>query len=463
MIPFVGPSYSLTTYKASAQRSVNLHLVPLETASKAQFIMEAVPGLSLFVNLGAEIRGAIEAAERCFVVAGATLYEVSSSGVATNRGTLVTSSGPVAMEWGTTQLVIVDGSRGYVLTLATNVFQQITSSAFYGSNTVSYLNGYFGFVRPDTQQFYVSAIDDATDLDALDFVSAERSPDDLVGVIDDHNQILLFGRLTIEPWDPYPQSGFPYQRNNGASIEVGCMAADSIRQVDNAVMFLGRDKNGQGMVYKLANVQQPIRISTQAVEEKLAESTDLSQAIAWTWQRNGLTFYCLNAPGVSSTWCYEIRSGTWFEWCDLDEFGQFKAFRVNHCVFAHGKHLVGGDDGKLYYLDPTVNTFDGDERVCERTSPHSATPSLDRVSFSKFVLDATTGEAPQGVSPVVTLAWSNDGGATYGNPVQRSLGEVGNRFPRVSWRLLGSARNRVWKLRFSDNAPFQIISAQVEA
>jgi hypothetical protein len=337
-----------------------MHLVGMETPSKAPFILDAVPGLAQFCDMGAAIRGSIDANGRCFVVAGSTLYEVSSAGVKTARGTLLTTTGAVWMRWGLTQLVIVDGQNGYTLTLGSNVFAQITSDAFYGSSTVSYLNGYFGFVRPDTQQFYVTAIDDASTLDALDFVSAERVPDGLVGAIDDHGQIIMFGSLSIEIWDGYSSSTFPYQRNNGASIEVGCMAAHSIRQADNGVFFIGRDKNGAGMVYRLASVTQPIRVSTVAVEEALAASTDLSQAVAWVYQERGLTFYCLNAPGVDSTWCYEISTGQWHERADIDGLGEFEAWRVDHCVFAHGKHLAGGSDGILYEMSREYQDFAGD-------------------------------------------------------------------------------------------------------
>ena len=132
MLPFVGPSYALSTRKASAQRAVNLFLVGMETVSKAPFILQSVPGEVLFCALGAPIRGFIETGSRGFVVAGSTLYELSAAGVATSRGTLATSSGPVDMAWGVTQLVIVDGLHGYVLNLASNSFGQITDPDWIG-------------------------------------------------------------------------------------------------------------------------------------------------------------------------------------------------------------------------------------------------------------------------------------------------------------------------------------------
>jgi hypothetical protein len=87
------------------------------------------------------------------------------------------------------------------------------------------------------------------------------------------------------------------------------------------------------------------------------------------------------------------------------------------------------------------------------------TPLRDRKFYSEFALDCTTGEAEQGDDPIVELSWSDDGGATYGNPVQRSTGQTGEYLARVVWHRLGTGRDRVWRVDFSDDAPFAIIDA----
>src|SRR5205807_1310855 len=58
-LPFVGPSYSLALKKADIQRSINLHLVGLESPGKAPFILNSVPGYSVFANPGVAIRGCL--------------------------------------------------------------------------------------------------------------------------------------------------------------------------------------------------------------------------------------------------------------------------------------------------------------------------------------------------------------------------------------------------------------------
>ncbi len=460
--PFVGVSYALALRKADIQRAVNLYLVGLEMPGKAPFIMDSVPGRILRIALGAEIRGAVSALGRAFVVAGNTLYEIFSNWTYTARGTLQTSTGPVAMEYGLFQVVMVDGNHGYVLTMATNALAQITSAGFYGSSSLGFIANCFTFIRPDSQQFELSAINDATSVDALDFASAEVSPDNLVGHIIDHEEAWLFGELTTEVWGLTGAADFPLSKRGGATMEVGLMAAQSLCKIDNSVFWIGRDKNGAGMVYR-AQVYQPVRITTQAVEQALQASTDLSQARAFCYQQGGLTFYAINAPGLASTWVYEVSTGAWHERCSLDSSGQLVADTPVVALFAFDKHLVGDADGNILELDKDTYTLNGEPLVRMRISPHEAIPGRVRQFFSAFFLDCTTGEAPQGVDPHVELSYSNDSGATWSSPVLRSIGQVGRRVARVLWTRLGMSRDRVWKLVFSGNAPFAIYDAGADS
>lgn len=453
---FVGPSYVLDGRKASAQRSVNLYLSALEAGGKASFIMEQVPGLITRLSIGGACRGAIEAAGRCFAVFGSGLFEIYSDWTRELRGTLSTSTGALSMDYGLFQLVIVDGDHGYTLGLSSNTFAQIADADFPGADTVRFISNYFVLTRArDGQQFNWTAINDASDIDALEFASSEYLPDDLVTHCVLNNELWLFDEKSTSV---YFLSGAEnvFQRNNGATMEVGVLSARSAVKTDSSLMFLGRDMNGGGMVYRTEGYRM-VRVSTQAIEEALAASTDMTKAVAYTYQMNGRTFYCLNAPGLSSTWCYEISTGTWHERCDMDEFGQFKAGRVTHHAYAFGKHLGFGSDGAVYEMSPGHFMNGSDELVCERTSPSQAVPTLDRQTFSEFILDVTTGQAESG-SPSVELSWSNNGGLTFGDPVLQSLGAIGQYFARLVWRRLGIARDRVWRLRFSGNARFSIIN-----
>lgn len=461
MVPFVGPSYQLSVRDADVQRAVNLFPSILESGTgKAPAILQEVPGLTLFCNAGSEIRGMKTVAGRCFFVAGSTLYEVSSSGVLTSRGALSSSTGRVDMAHGLFQLVIVDGSYGYVLKLESNAFSRITADGFYGSPRVAFLDGYFAFIRPQTQQFYISAIDDATSLDALDFASAERSPDDLVAILADHGELWLMGERSVEIWVNTGGSDFPFQRNSGAILEVGCAAAHSAQKLDSTVIWVGNDDAGAGTVW-MANGYKPARISTQAVEEALQRSTNLSGASAYTYQEDGHNFYCLNVPGLDTTWVFDIFTGQWHERAELVN-GDYQQHRANAHAYAFNKHLVGASSGKVYFLDKTRGDNDGDVKVRDRVSPHNASPSLEVLAFNQFELDCEVGRGKSdGTAPTLLMRYSNDGGHTWSAWRSSSLGAVGQRRQRVLFRRLGRARDRVWQVRVTDNVLCSILNAKV--
>lgn len=461
---FVGPSYPLATGKADRQRSVNLFLQRIETDGKAKFILQSVPGLATFAaSLGEPIRGTIEVGTRAFAIAGAVVYELHADGTTDVLGSISTTSGPVSMAYGLFQLVIADGGA-YAFSLATNTFQTVTDEDFPGADTVDFYDNYFVFTRDrDGQQLFISAINDATDFDALDFASAESSPDDIVGHITVQSGVLVFGTLTTELFINTGAADFPLERSRGSGFRVGLVARGSLQRFDNGAAWLGRDETGDGIVYRISG-GQPQRISQRAVEEALRESTDLAGCTSYAYQDQGFTFYVLKAPGLKSVWVYEVSANEWHERCDIDSLGEFIADRANCHMFAFGKHIVGGSDGVLYRMDPEVYAKGADPLVRERVSPHLAAVAMERQFINEFILDTETGRAQLGVDPYVELSWADygNGPAGFGNPVLRSLGKTGEQFARLVWRRLGMSRDRVWKLRFGGNAPFSIINVEVK-
>jgi hypothetical protein len=61
--------------------------------------------------------------------------------------------------------------------------------------------------------------------------------------------------------------------------------------------------------------------------------------------------------------------------------------------------------------------------------------------------------------PQVILRWSNDGAKTFSDGIAQDCGQGGATLTRVIWRQLGSARDRVFEIEYSDPAPLRIIDA----
>lgn len=448
----VGPSYHLQDTKAGIQSAINCYPQKVDLD---MWMMQSIPGEVQIADLTHAIRGSRNVGGRWFVVAGSLLYEVTASGAATPRGTLGTSSGFVGMSHNKTQLALVDGPNLYVFTLATNTLTGVSSSGWRGSDDVHELDGYFIFVDPDTDQFYISAIDDGTNLDALDFSSADSSPDNIVTHRVSHRQLWLFGELSTEIWIDSGEALFPFTRYNSYTVDVGCIGKRAAINSADTLFWIGQTPRGSGIVY-MASGNQPQRVSTMAVEQALNGSTDLSQASMWTYQIEGHEFIGINAPGLDTTWVYDAALQQWHERGEW--FAGWYPLRSRLVTAYAGEHFAGDEYGKLVRLDSTVNLLSDRTLVRERTWPHMKQGSLEPINFKGVELAMSTGNGGN-----VTLEISNDGGKTFGPKLMRSLGAIGRWMQRVRWLGLGSSYNRVFRIRCSDAVPFAIHSAAVDA
>lgn len=86
--------------------------------------------------------------------------------------------------------------------------------------------------------------------------------------------------------------------------------------------------------------------------------------------------------------------------------------------------------------------------------------TLNLVNFGGGIGDLVA--IPQGIvgrGPIMTLKWSNDGGHTWSDGIDRDCGQAGEYTKRVIWRRLGQARDRVYEISMEDAADWKIIDA----
>lgn len=464
---FIGPSYTLQSVNVDCQRCVNLYpeMNELGTGKGREVAsLVATPGLKTLLTLPtAPIRGVFTASSgTLYAVGGNKLYRVSASWEATELGTLNSSAGPVSLADNGIHVVVVDGPCGYVWTIATEVYAQITDPDFLGADQVTFQDGYFIFNKPNSQQFYISDLNAVT-FDALDISSAEGSPDNLVGLISDHQSLYLFGEQSTEVFYNSGNVDFPFARTQGALIEVGCSAAFSIAKMQGAIYWLGKDDGGRGIVYR-AQGYQPSRVSTHAIEKVISGLGDVSAARAWTYQHQGHAFYCLNIPGASTTLVFDSSTNLWHERSHLS-LGDHQRHLAECYAFAYETNVVGDySSGKLYKLDSNSATDDGENVLRERAAPHLAR-DLQRFFHSYFQLDMETGVgidgSGQGSNPKAVLQWSDDGGHSWSGEHWADIGKMGASSTRVIWRRLGQARDRVYRVRISDPVKVTIIGADI--
>lgn len=467
--PILGSTYVTRSINAANARMVNLFPEIVPEGGKEPAFLNRAPGLKLKVAVGSgPIRGLWSYGNNMYVVSGNTLYKVTSDYIVTNLGTVSGTSEPVSMADNGNQLFVACNGPSYIYNLQTNVFQQISDSDFPGAVTVSYIDSYFAFNEPNSQKIWVTSLLDGTSIDPLDFASAEGSPDGVVGIIADHRELWVFGTNSIEVWYNTGNPDFPFSRIQGAFNELGCVAAYSIAKMDNGLFWLGQDARGQGIVYR-ANGYTGQRISTHAVEWQIQQYNNLSDAIGYTYQQDGHSFYVLIFPTANTTWVYDVTTQSWHERAGFIN-GEFTRHRSNCQVFFNNEVLVGDyQNANIYSFD--LDNFSDNDNVQKWLRSWRALPTgqnnLKRTAQHSLQIDLETGvglNLGQGSDPQVMLRWSDDGGHTWSNEHWVSIGKIGEFYRRAIWRRLGMTmklRDRVYELSGTDPVKIAIIGAEL--
>jgi hypothetical protein len=466
--PILGSAYVARSVNAADNRMINLFPEIIPEGGKEPGFLNRAPGLRTVITVGTgPIRGLWTFKNVLYVVSGTQLYKVDANYTVTLLGT-VTGTGPVSMSDNGTQLFVAANGPGFIYNANTNVFQQITDPDYPGAVTVSYIDGYFIFNEPNTQKFWVTSIFDGTNIDALDFSSAEGAPDELVGLIADHREVWLFGTDSVEVWYNSADPDFPFARIQGAFNELGCAAPYSIAKMDNGLFWLGEDARGQGIVYR-ANGYTGQRISTHAVEWQIQQYGNISDAIGYTYQQDGHSFYVLIFPSAGKTWVYDVATQAWHERAGFDN-GNFVRHRSNCQVFFDSQVMVGDyENGKIYAFDLNVYADDEQPQKWLRSwrALQTGQNNLKRTVHHSLQLDIESGVGlvtGQGSDPEVMLRWSDDGGHTWSNEHWVKIGKIGEYGRRAIWRRLGMTqeiRDRVYEVSGTDPTKIAIMGAEL--
>jgi hypothetical protein len=470
--PILGASYVARSINAADNRMVNLFPEMTPDNGQTAAYLNRAPGLEYLQSVGTGPIRALWAHQTngsdFYVVSGNEVYKMSTmTGDPVLLGT-VSGTGPVSIADNGTQIFFACNPDSYIYNEVTNVFAQITDPDFPGAVTVGYLDGYFVFNEPDAQRVWVTSLLDGLSVDPLDFASAEGSPDGLVGLIVDHREAWLFGTDSVEVWYDAGLPDFPLTRIQGAFNEIGCVAAFSIAKLDNGLFWLGTDARGQGIVYR-ANGYTGQRISTHAIEYAIAQYSDISDAIAYTYQQEGHAFYVLTFPTGNATWVYDVATQAWHEragWLN----GEFTRHRSNcQCNFL-GNTIVGDfENGNIYKMSLNVYADNGDIQKWLRSwrALPTGQNNLKRTAHHSLQLNCESGVGlndGQGSDPQAMLRWSDDGGHTWSNEHWSSMGKIGAYYQRVFWRRLGMTlklRDRVYEVSGTDPVKIAIMGAEL--
>lgn len=394
-IGLVGGSYTSQSPNADDQMTMNFYSESIESqGGKAASALYPTPGTIVFCTLpDTPVRGQIFTAGRSFAVGGATFCE-TTGGVVTNYGVVSNDSKTVSMAAGITQILIASAGVCYVFNLTTNVLTPIPPATLTNILKVGYSDGYFVALPIASETLQASALLDATTWPGASVSTANVFVDTFLSMLIDHREIWLFGSARSQVYYDSGNTPFPFDVVPGGMIEQGIVAGNSPVRLDNSVFWLGGDERGSGIAWR-AQGYTPTRVSNHAVEFAWQGYSTISDAIGYSYQDQGHSFWVLYFPTANHTWVYDVATGQWHErglW--LDESGIFTAHRSQNHIFANGQHLVGDwGSGNIYQMSINFLTDFGTEIRRVRRCPIVSIEN-EWVRHDRLQIDLETGLGP---------------------------------------------------------------------
>ena len=321
-------------------------------------------------------------------------------------------------------------------------------------SSIDAIAGRFVATRSATQQFYWSDVNSTT-FDALSFASAESESDQLVCVKAIGSELWLFGRSSIEVWQPAANPDLPFQPIVGRTFAYGCINRATVAKLENTLFWVGRQER-----IVLQTAPNPQRISDPAIEALLrgADETELNGFIAS--DEDGHLYYVLNM-GAKGSWAYDATTKRWARWktnSRVDFEGRYAS------SFGDGRFIVGDVSGNVNFLSADA-VDDNGEVIDKRFSGWIDIVKTTRCT--NVILDCTVGgNTSQLAQAYISMRWSDNRGKTWNVWRDQPLGYQGDYDLLMNWNTIEcqlghmSRPGRLFEWRTSEKQKFMVRTAK---
>jgi len=473
-LPIANGLYKSDSLPLSHQTCINAYpFISQVSGTLSQESLFGTPGIWQAVSTGDIFdanRGAIVKGGILYIVNGNNLYNVirsfDSDGnevFTANELGEVEGGDRVSLAHNGTQLMILNpGGKGYIYNEDdATPFQEITDLDFPANGNpqlVLFIDGYFACIT-DTKKWIVSALNDGTSWNALDFGSAESSPDEIISMVVHNNQVFILGTETTEGFQNVGGFGFPFERNN-VFLDKGCSAPFAAISAYGTFFMLGAGENESPSIYAFqGNNYTPI--STNAIDQQIQKYTDveISEVFSWQYSEGGANFVGWTFP--DTTFVFDITTKRWHERKSFID-GVVSRWRVNSIVTAYGR-LFCGDyvDGRVGVID--IARYDEyDNNILREWTTQPFAAEGDPISLAAIELTMEAGTGNDDVNdPSVALEISKDA-RIFNYPRIRSIGKKGEYERRTIWRKNGRFP-RFAVMRFSHSDKSKFVAIKLEA
>ena len=266
-------------------------------------------------------------------------------------------------------------------------------------------------------------------------------------IVTEKSSAWMMGSETIEKWQTFASDPILLIRfQQGASIERGVIAANSVAELDDYIAWLADD----GTVRMLVGTQLT-KISDLDIELRIRGNgtntfpgfTVISDAIGWWVDGPIHKIYYLSFPTAGYTWGFDLTTGQSHTRATEGE----DIWQATQSVLFDGKILVGSTHGDVFELDAGNRTEDDEIMRTSLTTPSMIWPQ--NVTIPLIELDMEVGILDDiELDPKLMVSYTKDG-KNFINWGTISLGTIGSSRTRVAMRRFGQVvRNKNFALRF---------------
>lgn len=398
-----------------------------------------------------------------YLVAYNEFQSVTGNGVVLATGIVNTTAGLCSLAFNATQVVVADGSAGYLFLPASNTFSTIAPSFPNGAKTVTFVSSFFVAEQPGTQQFFVSNANDGSTWDSLAFASASSYSDNLLAVDNLSGNLLLFSEQHMEFWQNVGSIPQPFAPILSAANEFGIAAIFSRAHVDQSIVFLAQTREGQAQFVQVTGFNAKV-ISNPDLDYIVNGFATIADAVALSYEADEHKMYQCTFPSANRTFLFDTSTQLWSE-AQTGASIVPARHRGNLSAYFGGITLISDYTlNQLYTLSPTQYTDNGETIPREIITRHVLS-NFNRFRISLVYLDMETGvglQSGQGVNPQIMLEYSKDNGRTWASQRWASSGKVGEYLSRVIWRRFGSTRDATFRIRMTDPVKFVITEGAIK-
>lgn len=312
--------------ESGAARLINCYAEDIGPEGKIQLPIYACDGFNSFATLpgvaAGVTRGMLNLDDTTlYVVTGTRLQRVDTAGAVTHMQELATSGYAYFARNRKTpnaQVALVT-SDGLFRVIENNsvstpsVPADIPSELF---NSCCAIDGYI-VITLSNGEFQITAIDEATSLDALEFATAQSNPDGLTRAVVRGGELVLAGPRSIEFWNNTGAADFPFERVQ--AVRIGLYAPASMVPVVatiegsvDTVAFAASNVDGAYIGVMLLGGYEGRKISPPALDRLIEAVANPATIRGFQYTTRGATFYCIT-DGATFSWEYNCRTGFWHE------------------------------------------------------------------------------------------------------------------------------------------------------